>query len=158
MNNTVIAIDPSINFTGYAIFERDSLVQYGIIRSGTLCGDRERLKNLFDKMLEMCVEFCPDVVVVEDYQFRDSDIQGRNKDGLKKMIWSIGVIITSIPTDIDVVTYKPLEWKGKKDKKTTIFEAKAVYKLRGALDNNAADAIMLGHHYIKSRKLEGLKK
>jgi Holliday junction resolvasome RuvABC endonuclease subunit len=147
----VLSIDPSINFPGYAVFENKRLVEYGVKKTWTgrvKTPDQARLRKLLCDVGDLCYRFNPDVVVIEDYQFRQGDVRGRNKDHIKKMIWSIGVVVVAVPEQFEIVTFKPHEWKGRKSKDDTIFEAKAVYQIKGKLNNNSADAIMLGHHYL----------
>ena len=152
MGKAILAIDPSINFPGYAVFDGKNLVEYGVKKTWdgrTKTPDQARLRKILCDIGELCYRYEPETVVVEDYQFRLSDVQNRNKDHIKKMIWSIGVVIVAVPEQYNIVCFKPHEWKGKKSKETTVLEAKTVYQIRGVLNNNAADAIMLGHHFLK---------
>ncbi len=146
----VLALDPSINYPGHSVFRGKNLEAYGLRRTwrGKKPSDQVRLRQLLCDVGSLCSEYQPSVVVIEDYQFRTSDVSERNKDNLKKMIWSIGVCVVAVPTTCaEVVLVTPKEWKGSKSKETTIQEARLIYGLRD-LNNNVADAIMIGHHYI----------
>lgn len=148
---TVLSIDPSINYPGYAVFENGKLASFGVKKTWggrVKPPDQARLRKLLCDVGNLCYEFSPETVVVEDYQFRADDVANRNKDHIKKMIWSIGVVIVAIPEQYNLVCFKPTEWKGRKSKEQTISEAKIIYGLQGKLNNNAADAIMLGHHFL----------
>ncbi len=152
MGDITLSFDPSINHPGYAVFDNHNLIEHGVRKTWTgrtKPPDQARLRKLLCDVGDLCYRYTPKTVVIEDYQFRASDVADRNKDSIKKMIWSIGVIIVAVPEQFDLVCFKPHEWKGRKKKEQTIFEAKAVYGIRGKLNNNAADAIMLGHHFLK---------
>lgn len=159
MRETILAIDPSINYPGYAVVDNGRLIHYCVSKTwtGTKKGsDRERMSAIRQAVEDMCVQYRPTVVVIEDYQFRASDVRLRNKDHIKKMIWSIGVAVMAVPNHIPIVFYKPQEWKGRKNKDDIIFEAKTVYGINGKLNNNAADAIMLAHHHHTGKVIENV--
>jgi len=146
-----LGLDPSINYPGHAVFIGKKLEAHGLRRTwqGTKPSDQVRLRQLLCDVGSLCSEYKPDVVVIEDYQFRDSDVTDRNKNNLKKMIWAIGVCIVAVPTSCsEIVLVTPMEWKGRKSKGETVNEARVIYGLRGDLNNNVADAIMIAHHYI----------
>ncbi len=147
---TTLALDPSINYPGHAVFRGKELAEYGLRRTwrGTKPSDQVRLRQLLCDVGSLCSQYQPDVVVIEDYQFRSTDVKERDKNNLKKMIWSIGVCVVAVPSSSEVVLVTPKDWKGSKSKETTISEARMIYGIRGDLNNNVADAIMIGHHYI----------
>jgi len=146
-----LGLDPSINSPGFSVFHDQELVKWGVRRTwrGKKPSDQTRLRQLLRDVEGLCSEHEPDTVVIEDYQFRTRDVTDRNKDYLKKMIWSIGICIVGAPSRCEVVLVRPLEWKGRKSKAATMAEARIAYRIEGALNDNAADAIMIAHHYIK---------
>ena len=153
MGDVTLAFDPSINYPGFAVFDGKKLIEYGVRKTwagNSKPSDQARLRKLLCDVGGLCYQYSPKTVVVEDYQYRHEDVHA-NKENLKKMIWSIGVVIVAVPSQFDLVCFKPHEWKGRKSKEQTIFEARTAYKIRGDLNNNAADAIMLGHHFITGK-------
>ena len=147
----VLGFDPSINYPGHSVFRGKKLEAYGLRRTwrGKKPSDQVRLRQLLCDVGSLCSEYQPDVVVIEDYQFRETDVGERNKNNLKKMIWAIGVCVVAVPTNCsEIVLVTPKEWKGSKSKSQTIKEVRMIYGLRGDLNNNVADAIMIAHHYI----------
>jgi len=148
----VMGIDPSINYTGYSILTYDGkLKDYGLVKTwkgSAKPSDSDRLKKLFLNIRSIWNDWTPDCVCIEDYQWRHTDLRGRNKDHLKKLIWAIGVCIVAIPEGCDVELVKPQQWKGTKNKQRTIIECRAMFGLTKDLNNNASDAIMIANHYV----------
>lgn len=152
----VMGLDPGINDPGFSVFDGNRLIDYGVKRTwkGKRSSDQARLRQLLCDVGALYSEHQPDAVVIEDYQFRLSDVTQRNKNHLKKMVWAIGICIVGIPTTCEVVLVCPREWKGSKTKKDTIAEVRIIYGIEGKLNDNAADAIMIAHHYIQGRSAE----
>ena len=152
-----IGLDPSINNTGYSVIRENVLLKYGVIRlsyntSPTL-PDAVRLRMLFHKVQDIIDEVPYSTqdqieVVIEDFQIRHSDSTIKNFDNLKKLLYAIGACCAAVSTHHKVVMIKPIEWKGTIGKGQTRYLAKTIYQIRGSLDHNAADAIMLAHFHI----------
>jgi crossover junction endodeoxyribonuclease RuvC len=106
----ILGIDPGIALTGFGIVEKNGVTikagSYGHIstQSGTPVPDR--LKILYDDMVNIIVEYRPEVMAVEELFF--------NKNVKTAIIaaQARGVIILSaVNNGIDVVEYTPLQVK-----------------------------------------------
>ena len=153
-----VGFDPSITNLGYCVFMGDRLIHYDVFKTYKKPPAPPvdiRLRLIRDFAVATIKNFGAESVVVEDYIFRPGMDSKRNMGDLKTLIYVIGVLIEAarVPS---LTLYKPHEWKGKKQKQTTIIEAQRVYGL-GKLNNNAADAIMMTHHHIKKMEVERLQ-
>jgi Holliday junction resolvasome RuvABC endonuclease subunit len=154
-----LGLDPSINFLGYSMFYGAKLASYGVHktwRGYVTPPDRQRLKSILRLVGNVCDSFSPEVVVIEDWQWRFSDTK-MNKDVLKKLIWAIGICLVGVPESAEVVTFRPHQWKAGKKKEDVINMAKRQFGIKEKLNHNAADAIMLGWHYIQVDSQERLE-
>lgn len=146
----VMGIDPSINFTGYAFITDGYLDSFNLIniKKDTHNGsDVDKLQYLSRRIQYVCELWIPDVVVVEDYQWRASNARLRNKDHMKKLIWAIGVCVCSVPEGIKVALVKPHDWKGTKQKVDTLVECQEIFGVQDGINDNCADAIMMAWHH-----------
>lgn len=147
---TTVALDPSINTCGYAVFEDDELGDSGVIKMpiGERVTDTDKLSILASRLIGLFSDYKPNHIVIEEYQPRHDD-KSQHRENLSKMIKAIGVCQAVTPDYAVVHMIKPHEWKGKKQKSRTVMECKAVYQFKGYIDENRADAIMIGHHFVK---------
>lgn len=162
----VLSIDPSINNIGFAFFYQSKLVEYDTRKTWKRSPTPPvpvRLKEAHSIITNFCELFEPDVIVIEDFQFRSNDLPwtcpnckfknpyGRNGDNLKKLVFSIGAVIASVPAQVEVVMIKPQKWKGPAKKKNTLKSVRDLFGVENVKDDTA-DAIMLGHFYLESQK------
>lgn len=67
----VIALDQATHVTGYAVFDDDKLVKFGVFEAkGTT--DLERLASIRDWLVSMITNFKPDQIALEGIQYQDS--------------------------------------------------------------------------------------
>lgn len=163
MSTLHIGLDPSINSTGFSVFLNGKiLIDYGVIKpkSSGATTDAERLivlrsyvTNLIHKHCnEHKVNFADVTVVIEDFQIRKEDYSVRNFDNLKKLIYAIGSCVSGCIYGCNVEMVKPLQWKGMKSKKKTVFDVERMYKLKN-VNHNACDAIMMVHAFISIERI-----
>jgi len=147
-----LGLDPSIRFTGFAVIDDgEGICDLGVIKAemGGRKSDQSRLLQLQSQVSELCGTWTPDIVVIEDWQFRGTDARKRNKDSLKKLIWAIGACLMGVPEGLAVEMLKPQEWKGKKKKLDTALECRRIFGLTEDLNNNASDALMMTHVFME---------
>lgn len=164
MNTLQIGLDPSINNTGFAVFiNNKKLIDHGVIKtkSSGASTDDERLivlnnyvTNIIHKYaLEYDVRFENILVVIEDFQLRKEDAtKDRNFDNLKKLCYAIGACIGGCVYGGEVVMVKPLKWKGTVSKEQTQKQVGMLYGI-GKVNHNSADAIMMVHTVISTRRI-----
>jgi len=106
----ILGIDPGIALTGFGIVEKDGVRvkagSYGHISTESGTPVANRLKVLYDDMVNIIEESKPDVVAVEELFF--------NKNAKTVIIaaQARGVIILSaVNNGVDVVEYTPLQVK-----------------------------------------------
>jgi crossover junction endodeoxyribonuclease RuvC len=106
----ILGIDPGIALTGFGVVEKNGVKiragSYGHISTESGTPVAHRLKILYDDMVNIIVEYKPDVVAVEELFF--------NKNVKTAIIaaQARGVIILSaVNNGVDVVEYTPLQVK-----------------------------------------------
>jgi crossover junction endodeoxyribonuclease RuvC len=145
----ILGIDPGIALTGFGIVEKEGANikagRYGHIstESGTPVPDR--LKILYDDMVNIVQEYRPDVVVVEELFF--------NKNVKTAIIaaQARGVIILSaVNNGVDVEEYTPLQVKqavigyGRASKQQVQFMVKELLRLKEIpKPDDTADALAI---------------
>jgi crossover junction endodeoxyribonuclease RuvC len=145
----ILGIDPGIALTGFGIIEKDGVKvkagRYGHIstESGTPIPDR--LKILYDDMVNIVQEYRPDVVAVEELFF--------NKNVKTAIIaaQARGVIILSaVNNGVEVVEYTPLQVKqavigyGRASKQQVQFMVKELLRLKEIpKPDDTADALAI---------------
>jgi crossover junction endodeoxyribonuclease RuvC len=145
----ILGIDPGIALTGFGIVEKNGVKvkagSYGHIstQSGTPVPDR--LKILYDDMVNIIVEYRPEVMAVEELFF--------NKNVKTAIIaaQARGVIILSaVNNGVDVVEYTPLQVKqaivgyGRASKQQVQFMVKELLRLNEIpRPDDTADALAI---------------
>jgi len=145
----ILGIDPGIALTGFGIVEKEGVGikagSYGHIstESGTPVPDR--LKILYDDMVNIVREYRPDVVAVEELFF--------NKNAKTAIIaaQARGVIILSaVNNGVDVAEYTPLQVKqavigyGRASKHQVQFMVKELLRLKEIpKPDDTADALAI---------------
>lgn len=158
-----LAIDPAINITGYAIFDNEELVAYGVHKSsGSNTPIGKRLIENKEWLFNILYNWRPDSVCIEDIQYQ-------KYAGVEtfKMLAKLQGIIQAILEEqkleyefvYSTVWRKSCEVKGKsriEKKKSTQFIVNEKYNVNCTEDE--ADAIGIGLYYSKeqSRRRKGV--
>ena len=150
----IIAIDPSINFMGCAVFRNKKLIKGELLKPGKLgekSGDfiaksrvlYKKIKDMYryyggSKKVKIVLEI-PQYWGVAGYLARESG-------SIYKLTFLCGMICS-----IDeVITYTPNDWKGQLPKRPVKARLKEIYtKINfDKLNHNVMDAIGIGHKHI----------
>ena len=131
----ILGIDPGIALTGFGIVEKNGVSvkagSYGHISTEAGTPVPDRLKILYDDMVNIVQEYSPDVVAVEELFF--------NKNVKTAIIaaQARGVIILSaVNNGVEVVEYTPLQVKqaitgyGRASKQQVQFMVKEMLRLK----------------------------
>jgi crossover junction endodeoxyribonuclease RuvC len=145
----ILGIDPGIALTGFGVVEKSGgrvkAGSYGHISTESGTPVARRLKILYDDMVNIIVEYKPDVVAVEELFF--------NKNAKTAIIaaQARGVIILSaVNNGVDVVEYTPLQVKqavigyGRASKQQVQFMVKELLSLKETpKPDDTADALAI---------------
>jgi len=158
----ILGIDPGIALTGFGIVDKNGVKvkagSYGHIstQSGTPVPDR--LKILYDDMVNIIVEYRPEVMAVEELFF--------NKNAKTAIIaaHARGVIILSaVNSGVDVVEYTPLQVKQAVVGYGAAYKKQIQYMIQRILGlaevpkpDDAADALALAVCHAHSEKLRNV--
>ncbi len=153
MAQRILGIDPGSRITGFGVIE---VVQGQVVYVTSGCirvqgkALPERLKSIFDSVSEVVADYCPDQMAIEQVFVKN------NIDSALKLGQARGAAICAGMTrDLDVFEYTPTQikkavvGKGHADKAQMQFMVRAVLKLPGLPQEDAADALAcaLCHHH-----------
>lgn len=152
----ILAIDPSVNVTGYAIYVKQTLETWRLQTWGLyVLGHRERWQDRAHEMSRWFLKKYPRLadVVIEFPAFQAGAVgtyASRNGDTLK-LAYVCGLFGSYTP-----YLATPQMWKGQVPKEVTIARFERLFKLplEQKQDHNAVDAVMLGHWYITTIRNE----
>ncbi len=145
----ILGIDPGIALTGFGVIDKEGVKikvgSYGHISTEAGTPVPDRLKILYDDMVNIVLEYKPDVVAVEELFF--------NKNVKTAIIaaQARGVIILSaVNNGVDVVEYTPLQVKqavigyGRASKQQVQFMVKELLRLKEIpKPDDTADALAI---------------
>lgn len=162
----VVAIDPSLNNLGVAIFENKKLAEYCLIKSTS----KERVENEFvrarvvvEKIREIyhkCggIDECQLVTEVPQH-FGTSGYLARESGSIFKLTFLCGMLYN---IDKTVIGYQPRQWKGQLPKDVVARRLQQIYpkekivkKIAGktvfVMDHNIVDAIGIAHFHLHGK-------
>ena len=160
-----IALDPSLNVTGYAVLDSERKDVDRLLFAGQFTSkgetDEERLESLYvglwDNILSRLPVIDDAVVYIEcptGWSFaRSRGAGGRmlNQVALQKNCLAVGVIFALFRGhDCDVKFISPAEWKGRASKIQTSQVAELIYRVK--VGEHARDAIAMGHRLMCERR------
>jgi len=109
MNNRFISLDPSTTFTGWAVFQDEGLVAWGVIDTRKLPID-QRFHTIVAHISERASEYGAQEIAIEDVKFA---WQGKNRN---RNIAGLQIVFRSIQdwaktVGFPLVAYNPASWK-----------------------------------------------
>ena len=137
----IIALDPSINNTGYAVGDNGKVIESGVIKTGgSKISVAERLQKLHHHLIAIRARHtCTDAVVEVPGSFTYArSAHGQkplNAAAIAKLNMAIGAVLVSL-AGCKVHLVEASKWKGNMGKET----AKRLAKVN---DDNEADALLL---------------
>lgn len=152
---TVLALDVSTTSTGYALYVGDKLTKYGYIKP-TGKDWLVRVRKMADKVTELDEEYSIDTVVIEDTFFL------KNIKTVKKLCLAQGILLGQLP-NAELIQVFPNTWKkhfglgkGKatrdEQKQTSISVAETIFLTSAKLNDDEADAILMGRYVLETLK------
>lgn len=106
----ILGLDPGTTVMGYGIISvrgvKVELVQYGVIHLSKYTGHELKLKKIFDRVINLIEEYCPDEVALEAPFF------GKNVQSMLKLGRAQGVAMAAaLFREIPIVEYAPRKVK-----------------------------------------------
>lgn len=156
-----LSIDPSINFTGFAVFknsEKTKLIHCGIIKTKNTKGKKEVLVDysmktvyVVKQLKKIAKKYEVEEVVLEIPEYHGaSGYVARESGAIFKLTFLCGVICGSFK---DVVMYTPSKWKKQLPKevvKNRLVKAMPEIDFEG-LRHDTVDSIGIGYFHIHKR-------
>lgn len=153
---TILALDVSTTSTGYALYVGNKLTQYGFIKP-TGKDWLTRVRKMANKVTELSRDFNIDTVVIEDTFFL------KNIKTVKKLCLAQGILLGQLP-NAELIQVFPNTWKkhfglgkGKatrdEQKQTSISVAETIFLTSAKLNDDEADAILMGRYVLETMKV-----
>jgi Holliday junction resolvasome RuvABC endonuclease subunit len=155
----IIALDDATHDTGWAIFDGDTLIKYGVF-STNQSTEVERISAVKQWLINLITVWAPDTIVIEDIQLQKEDFNGDAVQNLTtyKVLAHLQGVLQNILFELHIpfetvysaVWRKACEIKGRyrADKKRSAqLQVKKWYGLD--VSNDEADAICIGRYYLK---------
>jgi hypothetical protein len=169
----ILALDPSVNNMGYAVFATQyiepAIIAYQLVASGVLLSDKESKKQVLEKRIETMLHKMASMewyaeggwangglVVIEQVVIEQPEPWGSYKSmasdksgSLVMLHLMVGALIGwfAQKADTEVRLVKVSQWKGQLPKKVTQDRLKKRYGR--VFQSDEADAVGLGEWYIK---------
>lgn len=156
----ILGIDPGTAATGYGVIEQNgdnvNLIKFGCIKTTPQTEKKERFKIIYDNLLSLIDEYCPDVLAVELLFF--------NKN--TKTALSIGevrgiIFLACAVKNIKLFEYTPLEVKntlagyGRADKNQIKQMIQMQFDLpKPPTPDDAADAVAIALCHLANEKIK----
>lgn len=151
----ILALDVSTTSTGYAVYVDDKLVRYGFIKPKEKDWV-DRVRKMSDEVVLLSQEFNITTVVIEDTFFL------KNIKTVKKLCLAQGMLLGQLPK-ANLIQVFPNTWKkhfglgkGKatrdEQKQTSISVAETLFLISNRLNDDEADAILMGRYVLETLK------
>lgn len=158
----IIAIDPSINNTGYCVMNEQGYVTSGVIRTDRKVTDGEKLYDIVRNLrIVIGIEKVEAAYVETSMDFSYAKCSGRfgkslNQAALHKLNRAIGAIMLVLAEwGIPVTEIPATQWKGRRNKKTDQLIARQISGKDCGTDE--ADAICLAEWARMRMKVQARK-
>ena len=151
----ILGVDPGTRIAGYGVIrvigQRIELLQYGVLKLDKYNSHELKLKKIFDRITQLCEEFLPDEMAIED------PFYGKNPQSMLKLGRAQGVAMAAaLNRSIPIVEYLPKTVKmsvtgsGSASKEQVAYMLQSILKQElqpEYLDATDAVAIAICHHY-----------
>lgn len=159
--NRILALDAATGITGYAIYDNEKLINYGIYNSKKDEDTEKRINDVKEWLLFMIDKWQPDFVGLENIQLQSFG-QGQYQVELYRVLANLqGVLLNTLYNkNIDHDLVYPASWrnfcdvgdnKGRENKKKAAQEkVRQWYNVECTQDE--ADAICIGKYFVNKQK------
>lgn len=148
MKSSFIAIDPSINFCGYATFYKGQLVDQGLIKPPPIIDDWiEKAKSVFNQIISIKNNEHLDYIVSEiPEHWGTAGFLARESGSIFKLTFLCGILASYNNT----VFITPSTWKKQLPKHVVQNRMDRIYTQLSIkkMNHNIVDAIGIGHFHI----------
>lgn len=158
---TLLAIDPGLKRTGYAVFKNNQYMCSGVIKVSKKLGWIDRLDFIVVQIINLLSKYSIEIVVVEQPELFIMSSKGRAASNsgavlkLTALVFSINAMMKYRETGLECVLVSVRKWKGNVPKEITQRRVKRRWGVDlKSLDES--DAVGLGTYYIE--KVLGVRK
>lgn len=155
----ILGLDPGTNVMGYGIILVQTpairILQFGVIQLGKYGNHELKLKNIFDKVLDLVDEFHPDEVALE------APFHGKNVQSMLKLGRAQGVAMSAaLLREVPIVEYAPRKIKqsvtgngnaSKEQVAKMLMSLLSISEIPKLLDATDALAVAVCHHFQKGK-------
>ncbi|MBT8401801.1 MAG: crossover junction endodeoxyribonuclease RuvC [Rhodothermia bacterium] len=148
----ILGIDPGSRFTGFGVLlveqDRETVIEFGVIRVGAASDQHLRLKNIYDGLTEVIERCMPDQCAIE------MPVYGQNPQSMLKLGRAqAAAMLAALNRQIPVAQYTPKEVKksvtgnGNASKRQVWYMVRSILDITGDDDGmglDASDALAVG--------------
>ncbi len=148
----ILGIDPGSRFTGFGVLdveqERQTVIEFGVIRVGARSDQHLRLKNIYDRLSEVIDRCVPDQCAIE------MPVYGQNPQSMLKLGRAqAAAMLAALNRQIPVAQYTPKEVKksvtgnGNASKQQVWYMVRSILEITsedGDMGLDASDALAVG--------------
>ncbi len=152
----ILAIDPSVNFCGAAVFNENTkeLVYHHLIKSVDISEDGDKFAyTLKSKQIVLQLK----MMIINKYDIKKIILEvpeywkvggfiARESGSIFKLTFICGMIF-NISDDIEYILYSPTMWKKQLPKNVVNNRLQKYYDVK-SMNHNVVDAIGIGHFYL----------
>ena len=152
--STLLAIDPSLRGTGWALFENTVLTRCGVIGGPNLLSNIEAVRAIHTSFM---VGHLDPYVVLEFPRIYPKGRGASDNIDPNDLLW-VAAVAGALCTLGPSSTYYPSDWKGQSKKEKTLrivlqacnpAERAVIESVQGAKRHNAVDAVGIGMYHLK---------
>jgi crossover junction endodeoxyribonuclease RuvC len=155
MPERLIAIDPSLRATGYAVIETDgrrhTALEYGVIRNAAIMKQSSCLLAIHTRIDELLAKWCPAAMAIEGVIYAQS-----YKTAIVLGAARASAILAAAQRGLQIHEYAPKRVKqavvgvGSAQKEQVAFMVRAALRLTETPPSDAADALAIGLTHIQT--------
>lgn len=160
--NRVIGIDPGSLYCGFGIIEKGSNDSYVYLASGRIEMSRkksldQRLKEIYDNLLEVIKTYKPDIAVIEKVFFAKSARSALSLGHVRGV-----TLLAAVKEGLSIYEYSPLEVKkalvgyGRAEKSQIQAMVKNILRIDAPISHDSADALALSICHLNTMRFKEL--
>ncbi|NPV14122.1 crossover junction endodeoxyribonuclease RuvC [candidate division WOR-3 bacterium] len=141
--NRIIGIDPGLSATGFGVLEKGKVLGFGVIRTDTRESVPQRLARLGSELEQVLDRFKPSCCAIETLFFKNGGARSVILSAQSRGVLMFILARKKIPVfELTPATIKlAITGSGRASKAQLNFMVRKVLKIKGAVQEHAADAL-----------------
>lgn len=159
--STILAVDPSLRCTGFALFENAVLTRAGVAESHPVRTNIQGVHEVFSKIHDLVADRTEglEAIVLEFPRIYPKGSKEKRTDSAdpNDLLW-VSAVAGALATLAPPKIYYPSDWKGQSKKEKTLrlvlqasnpTERSIIESIQGYKRHNAVDAVGIGMYHFR---------